>query len=214
MAAKLHLIPKFSHCQTGEWEVATDGVQVRAVRSNGACVLRIAGELDVATADALADHAAASVREVSGPVLVDLSGLTFIDAYGARALDALIRSPPDGRAATIRRCPLRIRRTLNVLRLSLDSSPATDSTAGQTVTTALTDQVRRTRLSARESELDACGTLARLTDTLIRLASTIERTELIREQVRSTLASSRAAHHQLIELPRQGTPTATAALIR
>ena len=104
--------------------MATDGVKVWAARRNGACVLRVAGELDVATtADELVARAAASVRAVPGPVLIDLSALTFIDAHGARALDALIRTPLDGRAAAVRHCPVRIRRMLNVFRVPLDCPP-------------------------------------------------------------------------------------------
>ena len=193
--------------------MATDGVQVWAAPRNGACVLRVAGELDVATtADALVNRAAASVRAVPGPVLIDLSGLTFIDAHGARALDTLIRSRLDGRAAAVRHCPLRIRRLLNVFRVPLDCPSAEDNPARQTATTALADQVRRARLRARESRLDASGTMARLTDTLIRLASTIERTDLIREQARCTVANSRAVRQQLM-LTRLGTAGPTAAAV-
>jgi hypothetical protein len=151
------------------------------------------------TADALVNRAAASVRAVPGPVLIDLSGLTFIDAHGARALAALIRTPLDGRAAAVRHCPMRIRRLLNVFRVPLDGPSAEDSPARETTTTALADQVRRARLRARESRLDASGTMDRLTDTLIRLASTIERTDLIREQARCTVADSRAVRQQLIQ---------------
>jgi anti-anti-sigma factor len=194
--------------------VATDGVQVWAAPRNGACVLRLAGELDVATtADALLVRAAASVRAVPGPVLIDLSGLTFIDAHGARALAGLTQTPLDGRAAAVRHCPLRIRRLLNVFRVPLDCPPADDNPARQTETTTLADQVRRARLRARESRLDASGTMARLTDTLIRLASTIERTDLIREQARCTLADSRAVRRQIMQ-SRLGTAASTAALPR
>jgi len=192
--------------------VATDGVQVWAAPRNGACVLRVAGELDVATtADALLARAAASVQAVPGPVLIDLSGLTFIDAHGARALSALIQTPLDGRAAAVRHCPLRIRRLLNVFRVPLDCPSAEDMPARPTATTALADQVQRARLRARESRLDASGTLARLTDTLIRLASTIERTDLIREQARSTVADSRAVRQQLMR-SRLGAAPSTAAV--
>jgi anti-anti-sigma regulatory factor len=185
--------------------VATDGVQVWAMGRNGACVLRVAGELDVATtADALVGRAVASVQAVPGPVLIDLSALTFIDAHGARALAALVRTPLDGRLASVRHCPLRIRRLLNVFRVPLDCPSAEDGPALPTATTALADRVRRARLDARESRLDASGTLARLTDTLIRLASTIERTDLIREHAQRTLADSRAVRQQLI-LSRPGT---------
>jgi anti-anti-sigma regulatory factor len=192
--------------------VATDGVQVWAAPRNGACVLRVAGELDVATTtDALLDRAAASVRAVPGPVLIDLSGLTFIDAHGARALAALTRTPLDGRAAAVRHCPMRIRRLLTVFRVSLDCPSAEDSPARETTTTALADQVRRARLRARESRLDASGTMDRMTDTLIRLASTVERTDLIREQARCTVADSRAVRQQLIQ-SRLGSAAPTPAL--
>ena len=192
--------------------MATEAVQVWAARRNGACMLRVAGELDVATtANALIERATESVRAVPGPVLIDLSALTFIDAHGARALDALIRTPLDGRTAVVRNCPLRIRRLLNVFRVPLDYSSAEDLPAGQTATTALADQVRRARLHARESRLDASGTMARLTDTLIRLASTRERTDLIREQAQRTLADSLAVREQFI-YSRRGTAPAPAAL--
>ena len=188
--------------------MATDGVQVWAAPRNGACVLRVAGELDVATtADALVARAATSVRAVPGPVLIDLSGLTFIDAHGARALDALVRTPLDGRVAAVRHCPLRIRRLLNLYRVPLDCPPDEDRRAWQTATTALADQIRR----ASESKLDGGGTLAGLADALIRLASTIERSDLIREQARWTVADSRAARQQLLR-SRLGTAASTAAV--
>jgi anti-anti-sigma regulatory factor len=189
-------------------------VQVWAAPRNGACVLRVAGELDVATtADALLARASASVQAVPGPLLIDLSGLTFIDAHGARALAALIQTPLDGRAAAVRDCPLRIRRLLNVFRVPLDCLPAEEMPAQQTPTTVLADQVQQARLRARESRLDASGTLARLTDTLIRLASTIERSDLIREQARSTVADSRAFRQRLIQ-SRRGAAGSTAVLPR
>lgn len=62
--------------------------QIRVERRGGACLLRISGELDLITADSLGERADAAVEQVPGPVLVDLAGLTFIDARAARALDA------------------------------------------------------------------------------------------------------------------------------
>ena len=173
-----------------------DQVEIRAARSNGTCVLRIAGELDMTVGDALAARAAAAMRGIPGPVLINLADLTFIDAHGAHALDALIQNPPDGRPIAVRYCPLAIRRVLDMLRLPLDY-PAGDESAQQTATTELTSQVRRARLLASQSRLETSGTLTQLADTLIRLASTIERTELIREQGRQIVASSRATRRQL-----------------
>lgn len=54
-----------------------------AERRNGACMLRIAGGLDVSMADALTGHANAAVQAIPGAVLVVLSGLSVIDARGA-----------------------------------------------------------------------------------------------------------------------------------
>jgi anti-anti-sigma factor len=110
--------------------VTADSVQVRAVRRNGACVLQIAGELDAMAADTFAEHADAAVRSLRGPVLVYLSGLTFIDAGGARVLDAVMRTRPGGRLASVRACPRHVRRILDMLGLPLDGRPGVPSPGG------------------------------------------------------------------------------------
>jgi anti-anti-sigma factor len=161
-------------------------------------VLHIAGELDVMSADAFAEHADAAVRSLPWPVLVDLSGLTFIDARGARVLDAVIRTLPGGRPASVRACPRHVRRILDMLGLPLDGRPAGSPPARRPGTAALVDEVRRARLHAGEAKLDASGTLAELADSRIRLAGTIERASLIREQGRQTLARSRASREQAL----------------
>jgi anti-anti-sigma regulatory factor len=159
-------------------------------------VLQITGELDAMAADAFAEHADAAVRSLPGPVLVDLSGLTFIDAGGARVLDAVIRTLPGGRPASVRACPRHVRRTLDMLDLPLDSRAAGSLPARRPGTPALVEEVRRARLHAGEAKLDASGALAELADTRIRLAGTIERAGLIREQGRQALARSRASREQ------------------
>ena len=68
------------------------------------------------------------------------------------------------------------------------------------------DEVRRARLHAGEAKLDASGTLAKLADTRIRLASTIERAGLIREQGRQALASSRAGREQALRYRQPACP--------
>jgi anti-anti-sigma factor len=178
--------------------VTADSVQVRAVRRNGACVLQIAGELDAMAADAFAEHADVAVRSLPGPVLVDLSSLTFIDARGARVLDAVIRTLPGGRSASVRACPRHVRRILDMLGLPLNGRPAGSPPSRRPGTPALVDEVRRARLHAGEAKLDVSGTLAELADTRIRLAGTIERAGLIREQGRQTLARSRASREQAL----------------
>jgi anti-anti-sigma factor len=168
------------------------------MRRNGACVLLIAGELDAVAADTFAERVDAAVRRLPGPVLVDLSGLTFIDAQGARALDAVMRTLPAGRPASVRACPRRVRRILDILGLPLDGRPSASSPGRRPGPAGLVDEVRRARLQAGEAKLNASGALAELADTRIRLASTIERAGLIREQGRQTLARSQAGREQAI----------------
>lgn len=170
-----------------------DGLRVRAERRNGACVLRISGELDTMSADTLGERADAVVGGMRGPVLVDVSGLTFIDARGARALDAVIQTLPGGRLAALRSCPGDVRRILDILALSPGRPPAGPDTATEPGATALSERVRRARLEAAEAALDASGTIAELIDTCIRVAGTVERAGLIREQGQQARAASRAA---------------------
>jgi anti-sigma B factor antagonist len=191
--------------------VIPDGVQVRAERRNGTCVLRISGELDTMTADTLGERADAAVRDVPGPVLVDVSGLTFIDADGARVLNALIQTLPDGRRGAVRSCPRGIRRILDLLGLSLGCPSAGHDAVPEPGMTALLDQVRRARFHAGEARLDVGETLARLTDTCIRLAGTVERADLIREQGRQALAASRTAREHAARARQAGWPQRQAA---
>jgi hypothetical protein len=139
-------------------------------------------------------------------VLVDLSGLTFIDARGARVLDAVIRTLPGGRAASVRACPRHVRRILDILGLPLDGRTDGSPPVRRPGRPALVEEVRRARLQASEAKLDASGTLAELADTRIRLASTIERAGLIREQGRQTLARSRASREQALRSRRPACP--------
>ena len=178
--------------------MTADSVQVRAVRRNGVCVLQIAGELEAMGADAFAERADAAARSLPGPVLVDLSGLTFIDARGARVLDAVMRTLPGGRGASGPTRPRARRRILDLLGLPLDGRAAGNPEARRPWAPVLVDEVRRARLHAVEAKLDASGTLAELADTRIRLAGTIERAGLIREQGRQTLARSRAGREQAL----------------
>lgn len=173
-----------------------DGVEVRAERQNGVCVLRISGELDTMKADTLGERADAAVLGVPGPVLVDLSGLTFIDLHGARVLDAVIQTMPDGRQAAVRFCPRRIRRVLDLAGLSFSCPPSGHAVASEPAATALLDLARRTRLRAGNARLDVSGALACLADTYMRLANTIERAGLIQEQARQAVTAGRGAREQ------------------
>lgn len=173
--------------------MTVDAVQVRAERRNGMCLLRISGDLDLITADVLGERVDARVQEMPGPVLVDLSGLTFIDAHGARVLDAVMRTLPEGRPVSVGCCPWRTRRVFDLLGLSLNYSQADCAADLRAKMPAATDRVPAVLRDARAARMEASARLAQLVDTSIRLASTMERADLIREQGRQTLAASRAA---------------------
>lgn len=181
-------------------------LRVDAERRKGVCVLRMAGDLDASMADALTDYANAAVQAIPGAVLVDLSGLSLIDAHGARALAALIQDLAATRLTAVRACPPNIRRTMELLGLPPDYLSAGDGATAGSKTVELVTRLRLARLDAGEVKDDARRMLARLTDTCIRMASTRERTGLVVEQGRHAVASSKAAREHLRQI-RQGAAT-------
>jgi anti-sigma B factor antagonist len=85
---------------------------------DGRAFVRVAGELDVLTAD---DMVAAGLRALErpggGPLVVDLSELSFCDSTGLRALlklnhEALMR----GRTVLLRGVQPRVRRAIEITR--------------------------------------------------------------------------------------------------
>jgi anti-anti-sigma factor len=49
-------------------------------------VVSVGGEVDVATAKSLTDHALAALRDVSPHIVVDLGDVTFMDSTGLKSL--------------------------------------------------------------------------------------------------------------------------------
>jgi anti-anti-sigma factor len=71
------------------WRFVRQRLKVTIVPDGGVLV-RVSGELDASTASLLEEAFAAVERLPDrGPILVDLSTLSFIDAHGVRALLAL-----------------------------------------------------------------------------------------------------------------------------
>lgn len=173
-------------------------LRVEAESSYKQCVLRVIGELDLVTAADFAHRADAAVKATTGPVVVDLSSLTFIDVRGARALAGVIRTLPAARRPVIRSCPPHIRLVLDMLNLPLCylSPDALIRIPAPSVTRDLVNRVRDARLDASRTQLAAIWVMSRLTDSGIRLASTRERSGLIREQGQQALARSRSARER------------------
>ena len=59
--------------------------EVSAQRRNGACVVRVSGELDISTHERLGEQLS-KVANGKLPIVVDLSSCDFIDSSGIRAL--------------------------------------------------------------------------------------------------------------------------------
>jgi anti-sigma B factor antagonist len=75
------------------------GNETRADRAAGVHILRVQGELDLATADALYQRGRAAIARHARLLLLDLRGLSFCDARG---LSALVRMANDADAAGCR----------------------------------------------------------------------------------------------------------------
>lgn len=55
-------------------------------RSDGAVLLRISGDVDLSTTEALRDALLAHLRQISGPAVVDLTEVTHLASAGVRLL--------------------------------------------------------------------------------------------------------------------------------
>lgn len=74
----------------------TSGLDVRIERSEAATVVRLRGDLDLATSSRL--HGAATDDLLEGLVVVDLAALSFCDSSGLRVLLDLRRRAEEGAA--------------------------------------------------------------------------------------------------------------------
>ena len=95
-------------------------LNVTITREGQVCVLAVSGELDIATTPALTQQAAAALRQPAERLIIDLSGLQFIDCGGARALAAVIRGAPPGCPVLVRGAGRRVRRILDLLAVPLE----------------------------------------------------------------------------------------------
>ena len=93
---------------------------VTSTREGRVCVLGVSGELDIATTPALTQQAAAALRLPAERLIIDLSGLRFIDCCGARALAAVTRGAPPGCPVLVRGAGRRVRRILDLLDVPLE----------------------------------------------------------------------------------------------
>ena len=97
---------------------------VRITRKGQICTLAVSGELDIATTHVLARRAAEALRLPTERLIIDLSGLQFIDVCGARGLADVTRAAPPGYPVLVRGAAGPVRRILDLLALPLEQSGA------------------------------------------------------------------------------------------
>ncbi|MFP5257201.1 MAG: STAS domain-containing protein [Acidimicrobiia bacterium] len=97
---------------------AGDGLTIRTEETAAGHVVRVGGELDLASAPQLSEALADPSGDVSQPVVLDLSGVSFIDSSALRALLLAGRQLADaGRTLQIGPRSEAVRRVLEVTQL-------------------------------------------------------------------------------------------------
>jgi anti-anti-sigma factor len=88
---------------------------VRSLRDGSIQTIRLAGELDLASADALEEELVRVEATDAATIVLDLADLSFLDSSGIRLLIAASgRSRADSGRLVIRRPPESVRRVLRV----------------------------------------------------------------------------------------------------
>lgn len=91
------------------------GIIVRARHDADVVVVALAGEFDIAVAEPVRDTLACALREPRRRLIVDLSGLTFIDSSGLHTLvDAYTRCRDAGPVLTIHPGPRHVQRVFEL----------------------------------------------------------------------------------------------------
>lgn len=131
---------------------------VTATCSGRGCTVAISGDLDLTTAEALAPAVTQVLGAVNGqpaPVLLDLSGLAFLDCVGARALAAAVQALPSGHPVAIGSISPAASRLLGLIGWNLECLPpirpmtASQKAANRPAGTPVASQVTVTDQQAR-----------------------------------------------------------------
>jgi anti-anti-sigma factor len=189
----------------------TEQLQFRVQHHGVVCVLAVSGELDVGTTAhfvKLAENAIMAARHSPKRVVMDLSGLRFIDCGGARALAALIRSAPPRCPVVVRSARPAVRRVLDLMCMDLDligldvehvRGSAKAVAASQTG--LLVRQTQQARSWSEQTIADSRRTAQLIATTEDRMAATLIRLADRRPDAAGRLAAmSEAAQMQALRM--------------
>jgi anti-anti-sigma regulatory factor len=126
----------------------TSALKVNATHDGRICVLIATGDLDCLSVTGFLIHAARVVDDRTERLVLDLGGLTFLDAAGARGLALAARFPPSSCPVIIRSLSAWARRILDVMDLELRQEPGTGPRHHDTpVRQRISDPVPQPRVS-------------------------------------------------------------------
>jgi anti-anti-sigma factor len=147
--------------------ISTRNLTVTAERCGPLCMLSVSGDLDMSSAGQFPGLVAAVINGHAGRVVVDMSGVRFIDCAGARALASVARGVPGGSSVVVRSLRPPVRRLLDQLGLdldlfgpylelmSLDLEPRSGPGALASRTAVLMHQSRQARSAAQHAITDS-----------------------------------------------------------
>jgi anti-anti-sigma factor len=137
--------------------VDSHGVTVDVARDGPVCVLSAGGELDVLAAGDFLARAARAVNHTARTgagqaerLVLDLSGLSFLDCSGVRALAWLTQAVPDECPVVVRSLSQAARRVLDLVGLNLEHRPAAPPPGTGDGITELVRRSQAVRSAARE----------------------------------------------------------------
>lgn len=150
-----------------------DHLRLEAERRHGMDVLAVSGALKATTCGAFAEAAMRAVDDSIYPLLMDLSGLTYVDCQGARTLASLTRSLPPGKLAGVRFLRPHVRRALALLDLDLEHSPrGGGKVLEQQIRELLKSRAQESHSRAQAAQLQAGAVLGQLSVTYAKMAGT------------------------------------------
>jgi anti-sigma B factor antagonist len=195
--------------------VRTEYLTIKVDRYGQVCVLAVRGELDLGSSVMFIEFTegvAAAMTPQPQRVVVDLSGLRFIDCSGARALAAVASSPLGRCPVVLRSVRPAVHRVLDLMGLDLvgpsldlmspDPQPlGVSDTAADSPTGELVRQLRLARSHSEQAIADCRRVAGDIAATEDRMALTLTQLAACRPNAYDRLTTlSRAARRQAVRL--------------
>jgi anti-sigma B factor antagonist len=194
-----------------------DYLKVRLERYDPVWVLAACGEMDICSSGTFTEFVegvAAAMTPQPSRIIVDLSGLRFIDCSGARALGAVARPEPGRPPVVVRSVRPPVRRVLELMGLELDllgpnldlmsvdlNPRAAAAAAADSQTGKLVRQLRMARFYAEQAIADSRQAANSLAATEDRIAVTLTQLAVWRPEAADRLtAMSQTARRQAVHM--------------